>query len=111
MGPNRLKRMDDREDELAKRLGFDTKNDGFANSFWENMTDQEFEDMLKNDKKLSNADKNWLRDKRNFDNINNKQGNEQRLRNLQQERQNILTSLKNDVKAIKDNLDDALKVK
>jgi len=96
---------------LAKQLGFDFDNDGFAQGFWDGMSDQEFDDMLNNNKKLSNSDKKWLKDWRNWNNANGKGPKEKELERLQRERQNILRTLKDDVKAIKDNLDDALKVK
>ena len=50
---------------------------GFNKKAWENMTDEEFERVLnsKIGRRLSNADKNWLRDKRNWDNQQNKNKN------------------------------------
>ena len=82
MPPNRLKGYEDRAKGLAKQLGFDFDNDGFAQGFWDGMSDQEFDDMLNNNKKLSNSDKKWLKDWRNWNNINGKGPKEKELERL-----------------------------
>ena len=105
-GANRKAGWERREEELAKRLGL-SKND------WDNLSDKEFENMLngKAGRKLSNAEKNWLRDKRNWDNQQGKDKNQKNLERLQQARNKILENLKTNVQTIKDNLDKALTIK
>lgn len=110
MGPNRLKEYEKRAADLQKRLGFDPEN-GLAQGAWDSMSDKEFEEMLKNDRNLSNADKRWLKDWRKWNNVNDKGNKEKQVERLQQQRQRILQDLKNDVAAIKDDLKDSLRVK
>lgn len=105
-GQNRKAGWEKREEELAKRLGVG-KDD------WDKMTDQEFEDALngKNGRRLSNAEKNWLRDKRNWDNQQNKGNNKAELERLEREKAHNIQIMQSDVKKIKEDLQDALRVK
>ena len=105
-GENRKAGWEKREAELARRLGFG-KDD------WDNLSDEEFEKAMnsKAARGLSNAEKQWLRDKRNWDAQQNKDKNQKNLEKLQKERNKILEKMKTDVAKIKDDLKEALTVK
>lgn len=65
----------------------------------------------KNGRRLSNAEKNWLRDKRNWDNQQNKGNNKAELERLEKEKAHNIKIMTEDVKKIKEDLQDALRVK